>query len=183
MARGRRGNPAAFFFWRSCYDLAVKAHPVWPALLSFAIPVVGWSLGFIVGHDIFAWLGLFGGIAVAALSGARILWAQVKVGDAADRRQDLRAELAILIAEAEQLKEAVRALEPLADVDPSATDWYQRTTTFVRVRLGEAFAARLLTDPLIRGGEPFGLPSAHLGRWRWLNYRVLRLQEFASELA
>lgn len=161
----------------------MKVHPVWPALLSLAIPIVGWSLGFIVDHDAFAWLGLFGGIAVAALSGARILWARVLISDAADRRTDVRVELAVFIAEAEQIKAALCAQEPIAEIDPETSDWHQRVTAFVRSHLGEAFAVRLLADPDIRGGEPFGLPNQHLGRWRWVNYRVLRLQEFARELA
>jgi hypothetical protein len=161
----------------------VKVHPAWPALLSFAIPVVGWSLGFIVDHDAFAWIGLFGGVAVAALCGARMLWATVEVADTRDRRIDVRVQLAEFISEAETLKEAVRAQDDLAEIDLETGDWHERVCVFVRARMGETFAARLVGDPAIRGGEPFGLPTEHLRRWRWLNGRIFRLQEFARELA
>lgn len=161
----------------------MKAHPIWPALLSFAIPVIGWSLGFIVDHDIFAWLGLFGGISVAALSGARMLWAQIRLGDSRNLRDDVRDRLGAFIAEAEQLKADLVAWEDLGEFDADANNWHERVSAFVRTWIGEAFAVRLFSDPDIRGGEPFGLSSERLGRWRWLNFRVLRLKEFASELA
>ena len=161
----------------------MKAHPIWPALLSFAIPVVGWSLGFIVAHDVFAWLGLFGGISVAALSGANILWARIRTDDGRGGRQEPAARLTAFLAEAERLKADLVAWEDLAEVDREVSDWRDRVLAFVRDRMGETFAARLFSDPDIRGGEPFGLSAERLGRWRWLNYRTYRLQEFAEELA
>jgi len=161
----------------------VKTDPVWPALLSFAIPIIGASLGYIVAHDIFAWLGLFGGIAVAALSGAKMLWARIELPKPVGQRKDVPSQLAAFIAEAEQLKADLVAWEDLAELDPEVNDWRARVTALVRERLGEAFAIRVFSDPDIRGGEPFGLSAERLGRWRWLNYRTHRLQELAAELA
>jgi hypothetical protein len=191
MRLGRRGNPAALSFapptssvrGGACYSQAVPAHPIWPALLSFAIPIVGWSLGFIVDHDIFAWLGLFGGISVAAMSGAAILWAKVAVAGQPAPRLDTRAQLLAFVSEAEAIKTAIQAQRDLAEIGEDARTWHERVAPFVRERLGEVYAARLASDPGVRGGEPFGLPTDYLTRWRWLNNRTVHLQAFAGELS
>ena len=188
---GRRGNPAAFSFaggasfvrTGACYSQAVPVHPIWPALLSFAIPVVGWSLGFILAHDAFAWIGLFLGIAVAALSGARMLWAgAVSAVARPSPRIDTGAQLALFIREAEAIKASIEARRDLAEIGEEAREWHERVAAFVRERLGEAFCARLFSDPGVRGGEPFGLPADYLTRWRWLNNRTVHLNEFIREL-
>lgn len=105
---------------------------------------------------------------------------------AADRETEaslkLRREgLGDLLAEANGLARAFCSDHPVEPIIAAVDDWSARATLFAEHNLDGAHRALLWSDAGILSGEPT-IDEERKGRWRWIHYRAIRLQEIIKTL-
>lgn len=105
---------------------------------------------------------------------------------AATDRKRIRERFGALIEQVEILKQAARIASNQDHLEGLIRDteaWREELMAFIGESLDASYRARILSDAGILSGEPTGLGDPLLGRWRWLNYRSIRLQEIAKEFS
>lgn len=93
--------------------------------------------------------------------------------DAVKRKREV---LGIMLAEANGLARAFCAEHPIDELIAAVTDWHSRATEFADKSLDTAERSILWSDAGIICGEP-NLIEERKDRWRWINYRAIRLQQ------
>ena len=92
-----------------------------------------------------------------------------------------RETLGILLHNANAIANLYRTDKPLSDIIVMADQWRVSADEFAQNYLDEAHKALLWSDAGILSGEP-DIPHAQAGRWRWMTYRAIRIQEIIKTL-
>ncbi len=92
-----------------------------------------------------------------------------------------RNTLGMLLHNANEIASLYRTDKPLEEIIPIADAWRDEMVSFAEGNLDEAHKALLWSNTGILIGEPT-LVQGRMGRWRWITYRAVRLQEIIKTL-
>lgn len=101
--------------------------------------------------------------------------------DTAAKVLERRNTLGIMLHNANEIAKLYHTEKPLDEIVTMADGWRDNMVNFADGNLDEAHKALLWSNTGILIGEPT-LPTDRMGRWRWLTYRAVRLQEIIRSL-
>lgn len=101
--------------------------------------------------------------------------------ETAEKAAERRKILGIMLHNANAISSLYRSDTPLDDIVGMADSWLSEMNQFAEANLDEAHQALLWSNTGILIGEP-SLPQDRIGRWRWITYRAIRLQEIIKTL-
>lgn len=103
-------------------------------------------------------------------------------GADSERRKQIRTALGEFLVQGSTLKRAFESDSPLDAIVEKVVNWRVAMTAYFESQLDSSYTSRLFDDAGILTGQP-ALSEDRLGRWRWVNHRSIRLQEFIREFA
>jgi hypothetical protein len=118
-------------------------------------------------------------IAAEALADTEALAVKFQSDEA---RKAKRVALGVLIEEASNLLDDLRGDADLEELIGRVADWRTRTLALLDEQFDPGYRARFMNSSGIVSGEPAGLEEERKSRWRWLNYRTIRLQQIQDSL-
>ena len=101
--------------------------------------------------------------------------------ETAEKALERRNTLGVLLHNANEIAKLYETDRPLEEIITIANAWRDDMVSFAEGNLDEAHKALLWSNTGILIGEPT-LAEGRLGRWRWLTYRAIRLQEIIKTL-
>jgi len=105
-------------------------------------------------------------------------------GADSERKKAIRAQISLFMNRAERLMERyVQGPEDLSEPNDAVLQWRTELMSYVDKNLDDSYKARIFSDSGLISGQPTSISGDRLGRWVYLNYRAIRLQQIVKEFS